>query len=123
MMQMNQILGALASADEKTLDLVGRVLSGKNKTLEAIVNADKKTLDLINDVLTDNITGGGDPDMRTVNATDAAKRLGVSRPTIYRMMDDGKLETISLRGIRRIRLSSIFSLADVDPVKRRMAAM
>ena len=98
MMQMNQILGALASADEKTLDLVGRVLTG-------------------------NITGAGDPDVRTVNATDAAKRLGVSRPTIYRMMDDGKLETISLRGIRRIRLSSIFSLADINPAKRRMAAM
>lgn len=85
---MNQILGALANADERTLSIVGRVLTGETVPDE-----------------------NSDPDVRTVNATKAAKRLGVSRMTVYRMMNEGRLQTLTLRGVRRIRLSSVLAFS------------
>ena len=87
-MTMNQILGALANADERTLSIVGRVLTGETVPDE-----------------------NSDPDVRTVNATKAAKRLGVSRMTVYRMMNEGRLQTLTLRGVRRIRLSSVLAFS------------
>lgn len=36
-----------------------------------------------------------------------ADRLAVSRSTVYRLIDDGALETIHVRGNRRIRLSAL----------------
>lgn len=96
-MTMNQILGALANADERTLSIVGRVLTGGTVPGE-----------------------NSDPDVRTINATEAATRLGVSRPTIYRMMDEGQLQTLTLRGVRRIRLASVFALAGSNRSGRRV---
>lgn len=44
---------------------------------------------------------------RTITAKDAAKRLGVSRPTVYRMVRDNELRTVTIRGVNRIWLPSV----------------
>lgn len=47
-------------------------------------------------------------DCRTVTFTEAAKRMGVSRPTIYRLARAGRLEIVPLNGVNRIKLQSVF---------------
>ena len=46
-------------------------------------------------------------DTRTITFTQAAKRLGVSRPTVYRLTRAGRLRTVALLGVNRIVLSSL----------------
>ena len=52
-----------------------------------------------------------DADVRLITFTDAAKRLNLSRPTIYRLARQGRLEVVALNGVNRIRLSSVFDFA------------
>ena len=47
-------------------------------------------------------------DVRLVTYTEAAKRMGVSRPTVYRLAKAGRLEIVPLNGVNRIRLQSVF---------------
>lgn len=53
-----------------------------------------------------------DEDLRLVTSTEAAKRLNVSRPTVYRMVKRGRIETVTLDGVRRIRLQSLIDFAN-----------
>lgn len=55
---------------------------------------------------TDTITKP-ETDTRTVTYTEAAKRLGLSRPTVYRLTRAGRLRTVKLCGVSRIVLSSV----------------
>lgn len=48
-----------------------------------------------------------DDDVRLCTYTEAAKKLNLSRPTIYRLVQAGRLETVHLNGTRRIKLKSI----------------
>ena len=48
-----------------------------------------------------------EPDTRTITFTQAAKRLGVSRPTVYRLTRAGRLRTVKLCGVNRVVLSSV----------------
>ena len=48
-----------------------------------------------------------EPDTRTITFTQAAKRLGVSRPTVYRLTRAGRLRTVKLCGVNRVVLSSL----------------
>lgn len=56
---------------------------------------------------TDGDTKKPEADTRTVTYTDAAKRLGLSRPTVYRLTRAGRLRTVKLCGVSRIVLSSV----------------
>ena len=49
-----------------------------------------------------------DPDVRTCTLTEAARRIGVSRPTIYRLINRGSIATIDLMGVPRVVLQSLF---------------
>ena len=49
-----------------------------------------------------------DPDTRTVTQSEAAKRMQVSRSTIYRLAKDGDLASVPMRGRTRIVLASVF---------------
>ena len=51
-----------------------------------------------------------DPDARLVSQGLAAKKLNVSRTTIYRMLKAGELIGVNVRGKRRILLSSVYEL-------------
>lgn len=42
----------------------------------------------------------------------AADLLAVSRSTVYRLIDDGRLETVHVRGIRRIRPAALQRCVD-----------
>lgn len=49
-----------------------------------------------------------DPDARTITQSEAAKRLNVSRTTIFRMVREGILSAVPMRGKKRILLASVF---------------
>ena len=49
-------------------------------------------------------------DTRTVTYTEAARRLGLSRPTIYRLTRAGR--TVKLCGVSRIVLSSVVAFVN-----------
>ena len=49
-----------------------------------------------------------DPECRTCTLTEAARRLGVSRPTIYRLIQRGALKAVALNGVSRVVLQSLF---------------
>ena len=53
-----------------------------------------------------------DTDVRLVTYTEAAARLNLSRPTVYRLAKLGRLEIVPLDGVNRIRLKSVIDFAN-----------
>ena len=78
-----------------------------------VLNASPEMLRRIDDILMDRgkKRESSEEDIRTVTLKEAAKRLGVSRPTVYRMVKSGRLETVKLEGSHRIRLQSLIDVA------------
>ena len=60
----------------------------------------------------DGMTAKADDDCRLVTYTEAAKRLNLSRPTVYRLVKLGRLEVVPLDGVNRIRLKSVVDFAN-----------
>ena len=58
------------------------------------------------------LTAKADDDCRLVTYTEAAKRLNLSRPTVYRLVKLGRLEVVPLDGVNRIRLKSVVDFAN-----------
>ena len=52
-----------------------------------------------------------DEDTRLITYTEAAMRLNLSRPTIYRLTKLGRLDVVPLDGVNRVRLQSVFDFA------------
>ena len=50
---------------------------------------------------------------RLLTQADAAKRLGVSTTTVWRLIKEKKLKAISVRGKQRVQLKSLLSFAGV----------
>ncbi len=50
---------------------------------------------------------------RLLTQADAAKRLGVSTTTVWRLIKEKKLKAISVRGKLRVQLKSLLSFAGV----------
>lgn len=80
-----------------------------NERLLKLATADAATLAKVDAVLNHTDGDGKKPeaDTRTVTYTEAAKRLGLSRPTVYRLIRAGRLRTVKLCGVSRIVLSSV----------------
>lgn len=53
---------------------------------------------------------GDNPLERSVTAKEAADRLHVSRPTVYRMVKSKELETVMVHGVPRIWLPSVLRI-------------
>lgn len=51
-------------------------------------------------------------DTRMITFTEAAKRLNLSRPTVYSLVRKGRLDARPLNGVSRIRLQSVFDYAN-----------
>jgi len=85
-----------------------------NERFARIAAASPKKLSRIDAILTDEDTTSGKPDIdcSTCTYTEAARRLRVSRPTIYRLTKSGRLRTVALNGVSRILISSLIALAD-----------
>jgi excisionase family DNA binding protein len=52
------------------------------------------------------------PPDRLLTVKEAARYLGVSARTIYRMVGDGQLRTLKIRGCTRLRQSTVTALVD-----------
>lgn len=81
------------------------------KRMQMILNAPPAMLAKIDAVLLGDETHvpKQDPDCRTCTLTEAARRMGVSRPTIYRMIKSKKILTAELNGVSRVVLQSLFN--------------
>ena len=80
-----------------------------NERMLKIATANPAVLARVDAVLCgDATTTKPETDVRLVTYTEAAKRMGVSRPTVYRLARAGRLEIVPLNGINRIRLQSVF---------------
>lgn len=78
-----------------------------------LLAANPATLAKVDAVLngTDGKPGKDDSDCRLVTYTEAAKRLNVSRVTVYRLVRLGRLDIVPLDGVNRIRLQSVIDFA------------
>lgn len=85
-----------------------------NERLLKIATASPAMLARIDAVLSGTDVGGKKPeeDTRLVTYTEAARRLCLSRPTIYRLVQMGRLDIVPLDGVNRIRWQSILDYAN-----------
>ena len=91
-MSKDEIFAALAmTTDRRLLDKVARVLRQEDETLNA----------------------KGDTETRLLTQSDAAKRLGLSTTTIWRLIKEGSLKVVSVRGKQRVRLDSLLAYVGV----------
>lgn len=79
-----------------------------------LLTANPQTLAKVDAVLngTDGKPGKTDDDCRLITYTEAARRLNLSRPTIYRLAKARRLEVVPLDGVNRIRLASVIDFAN-----------
>lgn len=52
-----------------------------------------------------------EPSLSTCTITSAARRLKISRPTMYRMIRAGRVRTVPLNGVSRVLVDSLVQLA------------
>ena len=81
--------------------------------MQKILTANPKVLARIDAVLdgTD-VMPQLEKDCRLVTYTEAARRLSVSRPTIYRLARVGRLDVVPLNCVNRIRLQSVIDFTN-----------
>jgi len=89
-----------------------------NERFRRIASASSSTLERI-----DQILEGQEDNLRTITLKDAAKRLGVSRPTVYRMVRDGALTTVLIGGLERIPVRALVDYATRPARPRVMTAV
>ena len=79
-----------------------------------LLAANPQTLARVDAVLngTDGKPGKADDDCRLCTFTEAARRLNLSRPTVYRLAKAGRLDVVPLDGVNRIRLKSIVAFVN-----------
>ena len=108
-----------------------------NQRILKIATADTKTLARIDSILTGEDTSPVpvEKENRLLTYTDAARRTGLSRPTIYRLALSGRLDVVELNGVNRITLASLNSFIsgerpadgdnarEIENVRRRRAAV
>lgn len=79
--------------------------------MRSIFNADKDTLKRIAEVLSGEEERCRDNqkeiETRLLTQAEAAKRLNVSTTSIWRLIKEGRLQVVDVRGRRRVRLSSL----------------
>lgn len=90
----------------------------KDEIITAVaVTTDKRVLSRIADIISHKETcpSGKKPEAETrlITQSDAAKRLGVSTTTVWRLIKEGSLETVSVRGKQRVKLASILRYVGV----------
>lgn len=88
----------LLTASPEVLEKVDSVLEGRAQPLSENIN------------------------LMTLTLLEAAKRIGVSRPTIYRLVKRGELETVLIGGLERVRLESLINLATKKSSKSALQA-
>lgn len=92
----------------------GMLHMSERERMMKLLAANPQTLAKVDAVLngTDGKSVKADDDCRLVTYTEAARRLNLSRPTIYRLAKAGRLEIVPLDGVNRIRLKSVVDFAN-----------
>lgn len=89
----------------------------KEEIITAVaVTTDKTLLARVADVLKHKDRHSGDKkerETRLITQANAAKRLGVSTTTVWRLIKDGSLQIVNVRGKQRVRLDSLHSYVGV----------
>jgi len=62
-------------------------------------------------ILDGSAIGAAEPNLKTLTIKEAAERLGVSRPTMYRVVRDREVESVRICGTDRVRLESLIAYA------------
>lgn len=77
--------------------------------MQKLLAANQKTLARIDQILSgeDSTTAKPEADVSTCTLTEAARRLRVSRPTVYRLSKTGRIRTVALNGVSRVLISSL----------------
>lgn len=76
--------------------------------LSAILSAPPATLKLIDAVLSGDATSEAPRSLRLLSMGDACRALGVSRPTLWRLLREGRLSAVEVRkGSRRVPESEL----------------
>ena len=103
--------------------------------MQRILTANPPILARIDSILTGEDTSPVpvERENRLVTYTEAARRTGLSRPTIYRLVKSGRLDVVPLNGVNRITLASVNALIagerpaddstarEIENVRRRRA--
>lgn len=79
--------------------------------MQKILTASTTTLEQVDAILEGRVSLGNADDLRTLTLTEAANRLNVSRPTIYRVVKSGQLETVLIGGHERIPVRALTAYA------------
>lgn len=94
----------------------------KEEIITAVaLTTDRQLLSRIADVLTrtdKTQRESKERETRLITQAEAAKRLGVSTTTIWRLIKEGSLSVVSVRGKQRVRLASLtrYALGEADHV-------
>ena len=89
-----------------------------NERFRRIASASSSTLERI-----DQILEGQEDNLRTITLKDAAERLGVSRPTVYRLVRKGELTSVLIGGLERIPVQTLINYATRPARPRVMTAV
>ncbi len=86
-----------------------------NERIIAFLRASEDQLKRIDAILEggDRPSVKAEPETRLITQEEAARRLGISRTTVWRLIREGALLTITQRGKKRVRLDSLLRYAGV----------
>ena len=85
-----------------------------DQLMKALLAADKPTLEKVADVLTHRERPAAprvNKETRLITQRDAAKRLSISTTSLWRLIKENAIETVNVRGRRRVRLASLEEFA------------
>jgi len=85
---------------------------GTSERLQKILAANAKQLAAIDGILRGETTEKHEVNLETCTYSEAARRLRLSRPTVYRLVRDGRLRTVALCGVRRVTFSSMLDFVN-----------
>lgn len=84
-----------------------------NERIIAFLRASEDQLKRIDEILEggDRPSVKAEPETRLITQEEAARRLGISRTTVWRLIREGALLTVNQRGKKRVRLDSLLRYA------------
>ena len=90
-------------------------MSDREEVMLKICTADAETLRLVLEVLRGNVRPSGEKsraNLRLVSIKETVETLGVARQTVYNLIKRGRLQTVNLNGVQRVREQSIIDFAN-----------
>ena len=83
--------------------------------MSELANADTPTLEAVRRVLLNHGAPAPVVDERLLSKSEVARRLGIGRSTVARLVRSGALSTVHLCEAERVKLSSVLRFLDGEP--------